>query len=1226
MIRSNDVIADDGVAMSGDSVPAFRILHISDLHERAPFLGMPEKRKALLRLDQEERGYVLGPAFLTALQDVASIGVDLVCFTGDTADWARPEEFAAASARFNTILATLGVPKARFFAIPGNHDVQRTVHPTAWKRLQQWHAKTRDSRSIGRWFRMAAEAPAGARPVWREQVLGRTASFWDWMAAFGRPELQPTPPTLLGYRYTFPRGTFGQLPTPVHVIGLDSAWLSGDKHDQGRLLVTEEQVLAHVRDGATALEGLRVALIHHPLDHLADHHEVRRLLADAPVDLVLHGHQHTPLALITDEPGARLRVLAAGCLMEGDMGKHWPNGFQLIEIDRHGAPDRVHFRKWSARGHFWALGSDIYRDAPAGILDLRPTAATAARVSLDRLPGTGGDFIGRHAELRSLDDAWADFNGTHAVALVAPGGVGKTSLVKRWLDVIRHDGWRGARRVYGWSFYSQGTRIDHEASEDPFLDSALRWFGIDHDSTLSAPDKARLLSEALARDRTLLVLDGIEPLQYPPGPLAGRLRARGLDTLLHNLLSNGHPGLCIITSRETLTDLREYERTADRPAGPLIKFDVGNLSEEDGGRLLYRLGVRRAGPALIRDEDDELREASREVLNHALALTLLGRFLALAHRGDIRRRDQVRFEEADAETLGGHAFRIMRAYERWLGDGDDSGRRALATCRLLGLFDRPADAECLASLRRPPVIKGLTDPLFDRVQGRQRQHRLAPITDLRWSLTAARLVECGLLLPSDHESDGTLDAHPLVREYFAAQLRNNAPLAWKQAHRRLYEHLTTSAPYRPEGLAALQPLYQAVAHGCHAGLHDQAHSQIFVDRILRGEGPGGFYSTKQLGAIGADLGAVACFFETPWTTLVPTLTKEVQAWLAGIAGYCLRAMGRLTEAVDPTRMALNAQIDAVEPNWGEAAIYASNLSELELMLGRITSAAATAESSVVYADRSEDAFRPMVNRATLGDALHQAGRHEDARRHFDAAKALQAQRQPQYPLLYSLPGFWYSDLLMAPAERIAARRSLAGSLGHGDDHGSELTSALDELAAVERRMETIFSWRQGRQWVAAKDPLLDVALDHLTVGRAALYRALLGNPPVVIPGRGNALDVAREHVGVAVNHLRTAGATHHLARGLLTRAWLRATEGLGTAAEADLNEVWRVASRGAMRLYMADALLSRARLFRDGGSLASARAIVQECGYRRRADELADAERAAADWSGGRPAAGLSMQ
>ncbi|MGH2578123.1 MAG: hypothetical protein ACRDG9_10315 [Actinomycetota bacterium] len=61
--------------------------------------------------------------------------------------------------------------------------------------------------------------------------------------------------------------------------------------------------------------------------------------------------------------------------------------------------------------------------------------------------------------------------------------MGKTALVKRWLDRLKSNGWRGAQRVYGWSFYSQGTSDDGQASDDAFLNDALRWFGVEHDPT-----------------------------------------------------------------------------------------------------------------------------------------------------------------------------------------------------------------------------------------------------------------------------------------------------------------------------------------------------------------------------------------------------------------------------------------------------------------------------------------------------------------------------------------------------------------------------------------------------------------------------------------------------------------------------------------------------------------------------------------------------------------------
>src|SRR6185436_7705024 len=118
-------------------------------------------------------------------------------------------------------------------------------------------------------------------------------------------------------------------------------------------------------------------------------------------------------------------------------------------------------------------------------------------------------------------------------------------------------------------------------------------------------------------------------------------------------------------------------------------------------------------------------------------------------------------------------------------------------------------------------------------------------------------------------------------------------------------------------------LYQAVAHGCLAELHEQARADVYRDRILRGTGADGFYSLRKLGAIGADLGAVACFFTTPWTTLAPSLAPADQAWLLSVAAFNLRALGRLTEAAEPMRAGLEMQVEA--ENWKPAAISAGNL-------------------------------------------------------------------------------------------------------------------------------------------------------------------------------------------------------------------------------------------------------------------------------------------------------------
>ncbi|MEE8584403.1 MAG: toll/interleukin-1 receptor domain-containing protein [Acidobacteriota bacterium] len=111
------------------------------------------------------------------------------------------------------------------------------------------------------------------------------------------------------------------------------------------------------------------------------------------------------------------------------------------------------------------------RPQPGGTIPVAPP-----EIAVANLPTTGELLVGRDLELELLDGAWADPD-THLISLVAFGGVGKSALVNHWLDRIRQRGWDGAERVFGWSFYSQGTRDDKMASADSFIHSVLRWFG-----------------------------------------------------------------------------------------------------------------------------------------------------------------------------------------------------------------------------------------------------------------------------------------------------------------------------------------------------------------------------------------------------------------------------------------------------------------------------------------------------------------------------------------------------------------------------------------------------------------------------------------------------------------------------------------------------------------------------------------------------------------------------
>ena len=114
----------------------------------------------------------------------------------------------------------------------------------------------------------------------------------------------------------------------------------------------------------------------------------------------------------------------------------------------------------------------------------------------------------------------------------------------------------------------------------------------------------------------------------------------------------------------------------------------------------------------------------------------------------------------------------------------------------------------------------------------------------------------------------------------------------------------------------------------------------------------------------------------------------------------------------------------------------------------------------------------------------------------------------------------------------------------------------------------------------------------------------------------------QSEINVAVSSLRRAGSQNNTPGGLLTRAWLRSLTGAGAGAESaqsDLDEAWEIAERGPMRLFLADIHLYRARLFfreqpypwkSPQDDLAAAEKLINDCGYHRRDEELADAKQA----------------
>ncbi len=772
---------------------------------------------------------------------------------------------------------------------------------------------------------------------------------------------------------------------------------------------------------------------------------------------------------------------------------------------------------------------------------------TPPRVSIGRLPSTQDEIFGREKELQLLDDAWEKAR-PHVLCLIGFGGTGKSALVWQWLMKMADDNYRGARVVFGWSFFSR-EQDQREVSADLFMTKAFEWFG---EPTVPADpvEKGSKLAEVVTRHRTLLILDGLEAVQQSSG-----LNLSLLAMLKE--LAGQNPGLCIVTSRSHILELPRSL------GGAVQQIDLAQLSAQAGAAWLRRLGVK--GP------QSELETAAREYQGHALSLTLLGTYLVEKCAGRISDRLPGGAIESPEEE---DAFsRLIIPYEESLGEGPE-----LDILRVLGLFNRPAPRAALDAVRAQPPIAGLTD-------------HLCGLDDKRWNGAVAKLRKLKLVMDPPREEAGeveageadTLDTHALVRHHFARQSQDRRLTAWKEANNRLFEHYRGQTTDLPETFADVEPLLQAVTHGCRAGRHQDTFNDPWWSRIRQTEEKQ--FIVLELGAYSADLVALANFFDHCWDRPVAALDdlSKARAWTE--AAFDLRGLGRLSDAFPPMRAGLDAH--RAQQNWWAACDAAGNLSELLTLWGDLTGARAAAEESIDLSKKAgdlaktprekENAQRTLsTNIATLADVLHQMGDFEEAEKQFKNAEKefRDAERDyntssPSIPYLHALRGYHYCDLLL--------------SMGKYEE--------VRERAMAGVKTDT-----------AAKRPY-GVGLAHMVHARMLIAQTQqAGN---------NDFTEARTLLNTALDELRNAGHHELISRSLIALAELYQAMGLFEDAIKQLTDTIDNRTRGQMRLLEIDALLQLTDIYLATGKqdlartkLDRARKMIRDFGYGRRRAQL----------------------
>jgi hypothetical protein len=346
-------------------------------------------------------------------------------------------------------------------------------------------------------------------------------------------------------------------------------------------------------------------------------------------------------------------------------------------------------------------------------------------------------FFGRSGELALLDRGLSE-DGASLLALVGPGGQGKTAIVQHWLTLLLERGIR-LDGLFLWSFY-------RGKDADRCLRELLAYAeGLAGPPEVSASYCVEKLLPVLRRERWAIVLDGAEVVQYESGDWAGRFVHPELGRLLEEVATEPMPGVVVLTTRFHLPTLER------RPRACLL--DLSALDPASSRELLRSVGVQGSDP--------DLDEVGRVGGWHAKAVELLGTWLRHFHAGQARAVGEL----PAAPDLPGAAPDELRVAQVLAGFQRDLPAESQDLLALATSFREPAaEDQIRAYLRSEPVRSLLHDswnrpytPFLEREPGWLGE-QLDELVHLR---LLERVGRAGLL-----GGGMVIDAHPLVRRAF----------------------------------------------------------------------------------------------------------------------------------------------------------------------------------------------------------------------------------------------------------------------------------------------------------------------------------------------------------------------------------------------------------------------------------------------------------------------------
>ncbi len=591
------------------------------------------------------------------------------------------------------------------------------------------------------------------------------------------------------------------------------------------------------------------------------------------------------------------------------------------------------------------------------------------QVSIASLPITNLSTFGRDAELEFLTRCWDDPQ-INFVQVLAFGGVGKSALINRWLSDLSNEKFRGATRVYAWSFYWQGHSAELNSSGDFFIEHALRWFGDPNPEKGTPWVKASRLVQLVRGQKSLLVLDGIEPLQHAPGPRAGEIDTPAVAALIRELAAD-NSGLCVVTSRLSVTDLSAFQD------GRVQTIPLKNLDTNSGVAMLKEQGLK-GDVATFSQVVDEYQ-------GHPLSLSLLGGYLSIVHDGAIEKYSEIE-SLFDEKQQSGHAQSIMNAYLEWF-----NGSMELELLYLIGLFDRAVSYKQLKQLAN------------DKKFGDELEF-LGKAREIDWKYSINSIVNSKLVSKLQFDGEDFLDCHPIVRDFLSLRLASSKSDFWLQGHKAIFELMLTSRKDTSDTTLSMEEMNTAVLHGALSQNYQEAFNFYFHE-IRRMQ-----FSLPKEGSHHADNNCIKLFFEKQWEVPHASLTEESKIFLLMAASTNLIYLGKITEALSPCMKSINWFVN--NQRWTDAATASAPLLSMLIVTGKLQEARKLIDRMSVAIEQTNN---PVINAMKLNFEayIHYLDNNvEAARALFEESEKVLVRELPEEPAPFPIISAYYCRFLL----------------------------------------------------------------------------------------------------------------------------------------------------------------------------------------------------------------------